>query len=468
MLQRPARAPPSSSTSHLRSYLIIRYASLLRLESSESRRQAPSALHHLAYGTNRLLRTLALPYLFYSLDTSRLPPKVWLPDVGVVSAKRFARTIRYEESWKNTRQYRWYRTSSEKRDDKKERQIFSEYAMLSQADFPLLEHIVLYRLETKNFLPRVKRPSRARGGDTSVFIRRLTLGHLYGLDKKAVEQSLTPFGAGVTSLSMDNDTTKRLDSVLPRFTALQVLRLNYHYGDQNPFDAKFEATYARIKSLQLRLPGTFFGYAEEEGDGSVRSIPQGELPTLPPTANLRHLAIDTRFDQFGISPHAIDDLLQTITTVFGAVPLKTLELDDSVICSSANLAKLAQTFPTLRTFTMSDRTIWNGSRADILSALSSFRHLTTLCLRLPSTMPASPYDRAVVADPQDDSPNDENAYASTAAIACEAAEVLPTLHHVGFSGQSSSIDWFRICRDNEGRPESAEGVKFYSTDLDTR
>ncbi|BGP28906.1 hypothetical protein JCM10296v2_000642 [Rhodotorula toruloides] len=370
-----------------------------------------------------------------------------------------------QESWKNTRQYRWYRTDSEKRDDKKERQVFFEYAMLSQADFPLLEHLVLYRIETPNFLPRVKRASRARGGGTNVLIRQLTLGHLYGLDKAAIEQSLTPFITGVTSLSMDSDSTELLDSVLPRFTASQVLRLNYHYGGGNPFDVSLKDIYARLKSLQLHLPSTFFGYTEGQGDGRMRSIPQGELPTLPPTANLRHLAIDTRFDQFGMSPHAIDNLLRTITAIFGAVPLKTLELDDSVICSAANLAKLAETFPTLCTFTISDRTSWDGSRAEILSALSGFHRLTTLCLRLPSTTPASPYDRAVVAESQDSPPD---ACASTAAIACEAAEVLPMLHHVGFSGQSSSIDWFRICRDDAGRPRSAEGVKFYSTDLDAR
>uniref|UniRef100_A0A0K3CPI4 Uncharacterized protein n=1 Tax=Rhodotorula toruloides TaxID=5286 RepID=A0A0K3CPI4_RHOTO len=428
--------------------LIIRYVSLLPQECSESRRQAPSPLNHLAYGTNRLLRTLALPYVFYSLDTSRLPPKVWLPDVGIVSAKRFARTIRYEESWKNTRQYRWYRTDSEKRADKKERQIFFEYAMLSQTDFPVLEQVVLYRIETKDFLPRVKRSSRARGGDTNVFVRKVTLRHLDGLDIRAIEQSLSPFAADVTILCMNN-TAVSPEAILSRFTALQSLRLNYHYEGEDPFDVSFEDTYTRLRSLRLYLHGESF-------------------PQLPPSASLRHLAIETQLDRFGVLPHAIDDILSTVTTIFGAVPLKTLELDDSVICSAANLAELAQTFPTLRTFTMSDRTVWDSSRADIFSALSGFRHLTTLCLRLPSTTPASPYDRAVVAEPQDSGREDEEDHASTAAIACEAAEVLPTFHHVGFSGQSSSIDWFRICRDDKGRPESAEGVKFYSTDLDAR
>lgn len=154
-----------------------------------------------------------------------------------------------------------------------------------------------------------------------------------------------------------------------------------------------------------------------------------------------------------------------------------------MVCMPVHLAKLADAFPTLRSFTLGDRTVWDGSRvrtlhphflqarrltvllckADILAALSGFRHLTTLCLRLPSITPSSPYDKRL--NPSSPS-NNEDAYASPAAIACEAAEIVPTLHHVGFSGQSNSVEWFRICRDDEGRPESAEGVTFYSTDLD--
>lgn len=76
--------------------LIVRWVALLRYDYSESRRPVPSALHHVACGTNKLLRRVALPYLFRTWQSrSDSHRRVWVPGArGLVDTREFVRTWR--------------------------------------------------------------------------------------------------------------------------------------------------------------------------------------------------------------------------------------------------------------------------------------------------------------------------------------------------------------------------------------
>lgn len=230
--------------------LIIQYVALLRLEYSESRRPEPSALHHLAYGTNRLLRTLALPYLFRTLETTKAPPDVWLPGAGLVSAKRFARTIRYIELRKDDLMYQYSRIAKQRRADKKERLVFYEYTALNQVDFPKLECIALRHVFNKDFLPRVVERSPRGRNSTTVSVRTMDIAHMVGVR----EEQLLPFAATVESLSLSLNIL-RLGYLLPQFTALRTLALNDQF---DPLGVRFAQTYTRVVTLRLSLSSNFF------------------------------------------------------------------------------------------------------------------------------------------------------------------------------------------------------------------
>jgi len=76
--------------------LVVRWVALQRFEYSESRRPRPSALHHLAYGTNQLIRRAALPLLCRRADEFQhgAPQQVWVPGEGLVDVDTFVRAWR--------------------------------------------------------------------------------------------------------------------------------------------------------------------------------------------------------------------------------------------------------------------------------------------------------------------------------------------------------------------------------------
>ncbi|GAA5850107.1 hypothetical protein JCM8547_001013 [Rhodosporidiobolus lusitaniae] len=100
----PSRPPSSSSALvnllDLPVELVVRildYVEMLKNEYSESRRPNPSALHHLAYGTCRRLRSLALPRLFRHGSTSDKPARFFSLDVGAyLDGGRFVTVLRHE------------------------------------------------------------------------------------------------------------------------------------------------------------------------------------------------------------------------------------------------------------------------------------------------------------------------------------------------------------------------------------
>lgn len=103
-----------------------------------------------------------------------------------------------------------------------------------------------------------------------------------------------------------------------------------------------------------------------------------------------------------------------------------------------------------------------------MSSLAPLTSLETLSCRLFPVVPPSLFDVSPKTDASEPASegDDLEQFASPASIALEAATVLPALALVGFSGQSSAVEWFRVRRDAEGEPCQAEAVTLVNLDLD--
>ncbi|BGP36739.1 hypothetical protein JCM10449v2_000641 [Rhodotorula kratochvilovae] len=408
--------------------LVVRWVALLRYDYSESRRPKPSALHHLAYGTNGLLRRIALPYLFREAWTASdaWADKVWLPGEGLVEPTRFVRVLRHSLHGN----------------------VASEPTPLELA--PQVERVVLAWSADRTFA--YAPPMRP---DQASHVKSIELRHA-GLPVLTLKDMYFSNFANLVSVKLHNSTSL----VLPVF---------YHISSITEFAFSVEHravidTDAPLWRQLRRLEIVVLPPSSRQRDANALA---GFLQTFKfPTANsnLRFLSLATQLDTvFTGEARPMHPIVQAIKASFGSIPLTSLSIDDHTTCTPQDLADLAAAFPTLKTLSLPDRTVWDGSRADLLAALSPLIGLETLSCRLPPDTPASLFDPP--ASPSSSS-GDDALFASPAAIALEAASHLPRLGLVGFVGQHSDMEWFRVRRNEEGRPEEAEGVRLVEMDLD--
>ncbi|GAA6047126.1 hypothetical protein JCM3770_006911 [Rhodotorula araucariae] len=337
--------------------LVVRWVALMRYEYSESRRPKPSPLHHLAHGTNRTLRRIALPYLFRDAwATDAFPDEVWLPGDGPIAPIGFLRVLRHY----------------------------------------LCEDTQRSALE---MAPRVER------------------------------------------LVLTWRTTTFTDTLAP----------------PPPMD-RAQASY--VNHIELRH--ATLSTARRETQAYFDNL-SNLVSTV--NSNLRSLSIATQLDTVLTGEaRPMQEIVQATQASFGPIPLESLSIDDFATCTPRDLADLAAAFPTLKTLSLSDRMVWKGSRSDLLAALSPLVALETLSCRLPPDTPASSFD--LLTATSSSGVDDDALFASPAAVALEAALHLPRLGLVGFIAQHSDVEWFRVRRDCEGRPQEAEAVRIVDMDLD--
>ncbi|GAA5911853.1 hypothetical protein JCM8208_002460 [Rhodotorula glutinis] len=421
--------------------LIMHWVALLPFEYSESRRPRPSALHHLAYGTNRLLRRAALPFLCRRPDEFEhgAPQQVWMPGEGLVAVDSYVR------AWRQGPRSSAYPPPGQTR---LESLVYFNLAIPPPAPVLLVKYLEIRRPVHDDVDPPVVSACLdAVPGLTSLKVVEPDEFLLCDLRARArlVDLSILVRPRASTDMGGLSQVFRRL-----RRLEIQVIR-ERRLGQ--PAD-KFP--------LVIFLHNNFF--------------PTGDI-------HLRHLSLSVRLDPALPSvPQPMKPVVEALKTSFGSCYLTSLSLDEYTTCTPQDLALLASTFPTLEVLSLPDRTIWDGSRADLLAALAPLAALKKLSCRLFPTAPASTYDTPSVASPTvtDDlhepavaasaaaaaDDDDDEQFASPHAIALEAAAHLPHLELVGFIGQHSETEWVRVHRDERGRPEVVEGVRLVEMDLD--
>ncbi|GAA5834221.1 hypothetical protein JCM9279_004249 [Rhodotorula babjevae] len=419
--------------------LVVHWVALQRFEYSESRRPRPSALHHLAYGTNKLVRRAALPLLCRRPDEFKdgAPKQVWMPGEGLVDVDTFIRT------WRQPRG-----TSAHPPPGQTRLESLAFYRLVVPQGAPLLnvKHLELRRPVHDYMSP----------GTTSDCIAAF------------------PNLASCTVVEPDQFLLRDLSSLehLVDFALVVRPHAQVEMGGLSQL-------YRRLRRLEIQV------FQQRRVHEPVVEFPlvvflhENTFPAVD--AHLQDLSLSVRLDPTLRSvPQPMQPVLQALKTAFGSCRLAALSLDEYTTCAPQDLALLASTFPTLERLSLPDRTIWDGSRADLLAALAPLTALTTLSCRLFPTSPASTYDtpspasltaQAVLDDPHtpalDNRDHDDaNDFASPHAIALEAAAHLPCLELCGFIGQHSGIEWVRVYRNEEGRPERAEGVTIFEMDLE--
>ncbi|KPV78442.1 uncharacterized protein RHOBADRAFT_50909 [Rhodotorula graminis WP1] len=416
----------------------MHWVALLRYEYSESRRPRPSALHHLAYGTNRRIRRAALPLLCRQPDEFEYgtPQQVWMPGEGLVDRDNYAR------AWRQARQLSAHPPSSQTR---LELVAYHRLANIPPLPFHHVKHLELRRPVPEHIddkvasayldaFPALTSLKVVEPGE--FFLRDLRLADLSLVVRPRASinmSSLSSMCRGLRRLEIEVVRRPRPGEPVVKFPLVVFLRENTF-----PIDS-----ILRDLSLSVRL------------DPTLRSFPQPMRP-----------------------------IVEALRKTFGSCRLTSLSLDDYTTCAPQDLAVLATTFPTLECLSLPDRTTWDGSRADLLAALEPLTALKKLSCRLLPVTPASTYDTPPSAtsspatlaadDAQEpDTANDAAAaadddalFASPHAIALEAAAHLPHLELVGFIGQHCGTEWVRVYRDERGRPDAVEGVRLVEMDLD--
>ncbi|GAA5994956.1 uncharacterized protein JCM10292_004452 [Rhodotorula paludigena] len=230
-----------------------------------------------------------------------------------------------------------------------------------------------------------------------------------------------------------------------------------------PFDLS-DPFWRQLERLDVQVESPFHG----QHGSSIAAFLQN-FPFPAGQVRLRRLSVTTQLQtRFVSSPRALQDIVTALISTFSHAPLESLAFDDHASCESEDLARLAAGFPALRSLSLGDRMVWNGSRRDLLSSLAPLTSLETLSCRLLPVVPPSLFDSlpSPKADESVCEGDDLEQFASPASIALEAATVLPALALVGFSGQSSAVEWFRVRRDAESQPCEVEAVTLVDLDLD--
>ncbi|GAA5887553.1 hypothetical protein JCM6882_001447 [Rhodosporidiobolus microsporus] len=419
---------------------IVRDVALLRYDYSESRRPKPSALHHLAYGTNRLLRSLALPYLARLASTEDAPTSLLLEKGKTVDSRQFASFLAHTNGTNET--------SDALGDDfnafypSVKRVVFS---------FPRREGFVLNapaawspglsQRPSTNGIQSLEIRHGARDPVMRVFALLSFFGHSY-----PTLETLTLFHchhiARWSSLAEETASVTRLEVVLADSVREPLLA-----------EWKIGSAWTRLEHFSLAVAPP----SRDQDEPSMASCLEGFQ--LPPDSPLRSLSLSTQLPtRFTSPPHGMADVLPSIVSAFGSAALTSLAIDEYASCTAEDLATISTAFPTLKALNLGDRMVWKGTRAELLNALAPLTSLQLLSCRIPPDSPASSF--------RSSSDSGEEEYASPASIALEAASILPRLSRVGFSGRQSRVEWFVVSRTEEGKPERAEAVELYSLDLD--
>ncbi|GAA5832175.1 hypothetical protein JCM11251_004268 [Rhodosporidiobolus azoricus] len=417
---------------------IVRGVALLRYEYSESRRPKPSAMHHLAYGTNRLLRSLALPYLGRLASTDDVPTTLLLSDGGTVDSRQFATVLAEKESGLCDK--------------------IIDFAVL----YPAVKRVVASFPRNYLTLPVFcfYLPGLEDGACTnsikSLEIRRGPFGpdeHL-----KFIEDCAPHSYPVLETLRLIHCSNTERWSCLPEII-LSVTRLEVTpptiYGPLKNWH--LDTAWSRLRHFALAVA------APTRNQVQPSLIYYTEGFKLPVSSPLTSLALSTQLPtHFTSPPHQLKDVLRTITTSFGVAALTSFSLDEYAYCRPADLVTIASTFTALKKLSLGDRMIWRGSRADLLRSLTPLTSLQLLSCRILPDLPASTFRSPATFSLAEG----EEEYASPASIALEAASILPRLSRVGFSGRQSTMEWFVVSRTSDGKPERAEAVELYSFDLD--
>ncbi|GAA5980247.1 hypothetical protein JCM11641_005518 [Rhodosporidiobolus odoratus] len=444
---------------------IVLFVGLLRYDDSESRRPKPSALHHLAYGTNRLLRSLALPHIGRLASTRDAPQELLLQQGQSMDSRGLVRVLRHHDL----------------PEDEMDLVPFARLGHL----YPNMRQLVLSfpasSIATQQTVLRcpgvTETPSpnkvtslvirRGRAGEVDMFMHLFThaaasfpnLTHVEYLHCRRMRLWLRIVASTPTVRSL---------VVTPRWTIDCPPLQTWECGDMWSKLTNFAFTSPPPTPLDAH---------------TSQIIPALVGFALAPTAPLRSLSLATQLaTHLNTNSYQLSDLVTAIISSFGAVPLISFGLDVHATCGPADLHKLASAFPKLRKLSLGDRLIWQGSRSDLLGSLLPLDSLEVLSCRVLPDTPPSTYDppsdssepldaqslgRAAASPyPDNDLDTDLAEFASPAQIALEAALVMPRLSRVGFTGRQSTMEWFRISREEDGRPVRAEGFELYCLYLD--
>ncbi|GAA6001853.1 hypothetical protein JCM10207_002351 [Rhodosporidiobolus poonsookiae] len=411
---------------------IVVFVALLRYETSESRRPKPSALHHLAYGTNRLLRTLALPHLGRLATTESISTQIIAANGRLVDSRSLVRVLQHPKG--ASKQY-W------------------PVSQLAER-YPRLEHLVL------SLDPDDKK---------NMHLGNLPFFMSAGLDERGrVNTTVTPHPQ-VKTLEIRHGAGRVwplfLEHMPQAFPSLETVKLFHCWR----LERWLQVLTPTVTCLEVAVHASMLDMPLA-GWGKVQHFPQPFLfeslrhfaLALPPSSPLLSLDISSQLPtHFTTAPLRFSQVVAAIIASFGSAALSSLAIDEYARATPADLAVLSAAFPLLSSLSLGDRTIWEGSRTDFLDALSPLSSLERLECRLFPDSPAC----TLFPPPAAGEGEEADEFASPSSIALEAALSLPKLSLVGFSGRQSAVEWLRIIRDKDGQPERTEAVELYSMDL---